>query len=220
MSLSQKTKNKIAETIRKQHKEGKVYKNMPSLLKGRKPWNKGLSRKTDPRVDKYCNILSKVLKGRKSTAIVTSEERLRRSKRMLGDKNPAKCPEVKARIAATLKQTYKDHPEILENRNVSGKNQHSDTYSSIERLIADELIKRKIVFGHNKPVGRYWADFIIGDLVVECDGWYWHKDLKEHDKKKDLGIKKLGYKILRLSESKIKKSPSKCVDRIIKIIGD
>ena len=35
-------------------------------------------------------------------------------------------------------------------------------------------------------------------IDVEYDGWYWHKDTEERDKKRNYKVLNLGYKILRI----------------------
>lgn len=53
----------------------------------------------------------------------------------------------------------------------------------------------------NYPCGLVSLDcFITVDGVkidIEYDGWYWHKDTTEKDKRRDYFVKKEGYKILR-----------------------
>lgn len=79
--------------------------------------------------------------------------------------------------------------------------------TSIERLIRLKLQKLKEPFKQEMKIGRYHADFYLPNrnLIIECDGEYWHRNKTEHDKKRDQVLKDLGYKILRLSEENIKK---------------
>lgn len=92
--------------------------------------------------------------------------------------------------------------------------------SSLEERMRKILIKFKIRFLQEYKIGRFHADFLIPELnlVLECDGEYWHLSKKgaQRDKRKDRLIGKLGYKILRLSGQKILKSSDKeIVKRIV-----
>lgn len=68
--------------------------------------------------------------------------------------------------------------------------------------------KLNIFYIHQKRIGRRWVDFYLPqkNLVIECDGAYWHgrPGAKEKDEKKDIYLKERGYKIKRLSEKRIK----------------
>lgn len=63
-----------------------------------------------------------------------------------------------------------------------------------------------IQYEHNAKTEPYSVDFLIFDnLVIECDGEYWHSlpGRKSSDKRKDTFLKNRGYKVLRLPESEI-----------------
>ena len=61
--------------------------------------------------------------------------------------------------------------------------------------------------------GKYY-DYLIEDLLIELDGFYWHKEkkVKENDKFKDNLALKYNYKILRINENDVKN-----IDTILKI---
>lgn len=133
-----------------------------------------------------------------------------------GDKNWTKHPEVRDKISKSIKQLYIDRPEILENRKRCGKNQHSGTYSSLEKLISIELLAVGIPYIHNCRVGRYWADFLIYDrVIIECDGAYWHKDA-EKERRRDRYLAEK-YFVFHISESDILNNPGECVRKILQI---
>ena len=198
---SQATKDKIAK----------------SLL-GNIPWNKGTG----------------VVKVTRSSEALSAYRRAR----MLGDKNPAKRPDVKAkirrsllrtyeknpaikdRIRLSLLRTYKEKPEILENRKSSGINQHSKTYTSIERRIAEVLLARGLSFLHNFKVGRYYVDFILmDDVVIECDGEYWHeaKDKTKEDKRERF-LHDKGYYTFHFAGRRILSNPEECVSTLLNVM--
>lgn len=78
--------------------------------------------------------------------------------------------------------------------------------TSIEKILRLKLQKLKEPFKQEMKIGRYHADFYLPEknLIIECDGEYWHRNKTEHDQKRDEFLKGLGYKILRLSEENIK----------------
>lgn len=65
--------------------------------------------------------------------------------------------------------------------------------TNIEQLVANILDKNDIVFESRKRFGSVYPDFLITDhnLVIECDGLYWHSDAVQvdnnyHVKKKNI----------------------------------
>lgn len=196
-------------------------------------WNKGLTKESDIRVAQYAKTLKKISKGKRLPIDYTSiKHRRMLSNRMQGNKNPSKRkevkekiqktllktykehPEIKNKIRKTLLKTYKEHPEILETRKPSGLNQYSKYFSSIEKVIAKELNLRRIPFVHNWRTGKYFPDFIIFEnVIIECDGKYWHKD-EEKEQRRDHCLYKLGYFIFHLKETRITKNPKECIDMV------
>lgn len=65
----------------------------------------------------------------------------------------------------------------------------------------------------------YVCDFYINDLnlIVECDGRYWHESDKAiaHDYKRNLTIKKQGYKLIRFWEEDLMRCAKQCVREAI-----
>ena len=183
-----------------------------------KAWNVGLTKETDERVLKYS--LSNIGKPGGRKGYKCSEELKKKiSIANSGERNAAKRPEVRAKISKTLLQTYKDHPEILENRKVSGHNQFSGHYTSIEKVVKQSLDKLNIPFSHNLRLGRYFADFVIfNNVVIECDGEYWHRNSKEKDDIKDSYLHNKGFMTFRLPEKRIMEEKIECVKAVIQIV--
>lgn len=79
--------------------------------------------------------------------------------------------------------------------------------TSIEIAVQAVLDELKIEYIAQHPIGRYNADFFIQqlNLVLECDGTYWHSSEKDqaHDRKRDAWMMTRGYKIARLAEADI-----------------
>lgn len=84
------------------------------------------------------------------------------------------------------------------------------TRSSIEVIVAALLDSLEVEYEQEKRIGRYIADFYVPskNLVIECDGEYWHGErrpgAKERDARKDTYLISQGYCILRLPEIEIK----------------
>ena len=116
------------------------------------------------------------------------------------------------------------------------KNEFPFFDTKIERMLARELIKRKIIFVKQfRILNKFVCDFAIPHLkiVVECDGDYWHANPRIYDKnkltftqkktlKRDLNKNKeliqKEWVVLRFFESDIKEDVKKCVDKIEKEI--
>ncbi len=80
----------------------------------------------------------------------------------------------------------------------------------IQTLLSDKGIKFE---KHKSILGKYQVDiFIKPNLIIECDGDYWHNrpGVKEKDKRRDEEFNKNNYKILRLLESDIKNNLDYC----------
>lgn len=183
---------------------------------GATPWNKGLKAAEDPRVAANVAALLKMRPTQKKFGRMSEETKERMARGRRGDLNWAKRPEVREKIRAGMLAFYKNNPGALENRKPSGKNQFSNHYSSIEKLVAASLTKSGVPFLHNSRVGKYWVDFLIADrVVIECDGAYWHQDAGK-DRKKDSYLHDRGYFVFRLSEERIERG----ADELVKMILD
>jgi very-short-patch-repair endonuclease len=79
--------------------------------------------------------------------------------------------------------------------------------TSIERAIASLLSDMKTPHIAQKPMGPFVCDFalLLHRVVIECDGDYWHGNLKQihKDLVKDGWLKSHGYQVVRLPEHRI-----------------
>lgn len=81
--------------------------------------------------------------------------------------------------------------------------------TSIEKAVYDYLVLKEIVFEKQKIInGKFSVDAYIPslNLVIECDGFYWHglaKNIKR-DRAKNAYLKKCGFNMIRLTEQEIK----------------
>lgn len=55
----------------------------------------------------------------------------------------------------------------------------------------------------------YYVDFKCGEVIIQFDGQYWHKDRKEDDKMKTMLLQQKGYKVLRISDNDYKNQSEK-----------
>ena len=185
------------------------------------PWNKGIKTNKPPHNKLPTKMIECKCCGLQFEVNINSKQKYysgHYQKLMSSDKNPAKNVETRNKIRNILIQTYKDNPSILENRKPSGKNQFSGGFSNIEKLIADELDRRNILFLHNYKVGRFFPDFIIyNDVIIECDGEYWHND-KEKENIRDRYLMDSGFFVFRLKGKRIEENPIKCISDILDIL--
>lgn len=82
--------------------------------------------------------------------------------------------------------------------------------SSLELIVRHQLEKLNEPFQQELKIGKFRMDFYLPkrNLVIECDGEYWHmtRKIKLRDQRKDKLLGNLGYNILRLSGQDIIKS--------------
>ena len=127
-------------------------------------------------------------------------------------------PEYKKKISDGVKNYFKLHPESLQSRNRGFINQYVDKFTDIERKVAAILESYGISYQHNYPIGKYWADFLIfNNIVLECDGEYWHNDLK--DREKDNYLESNNFKVYRFRGNTIRKNLEYVKNLICEIIN-
>jgi len=143
-----------------------------------------------------------------------SEETKRKiSESKKGKKNPSKQKWVREKMS-----------EIASRQNVIDKKERIKKYSgtSIELIMRKELKRRKIKFEPNHQLmNKYNVDmYIKPNIVIECDGDYWHNrpGCQEKDKRRDIDLKNNGYKVFRFWEQEINTDIKKCVDKLLKSI--
>lgn len=148
--------------------ENRVYK---SGMLGKSPWNKGLT-KEDERVRRGAETLSKNTKGKPGRPYTEEQKKAK---------------------SIWRKQYHLDNPEEHPNRKLAG-NRKKISYP--ERVALEWLERNNIVFEHQKKIGPYYPDFVVGKNIIEIDGEYWHNE--EKDKEKNCFFAKMGYTIYRI----------------------
>lgn len=105
----------------------------------------------------------------------------------------------------------------------SSKQFNSTGSSKMEQEIGEYLRSKNLSFEHQKPIGKYYADFFIAshNLVIEFNGCFWHQcercghingirevsheAILEYDKKRIEFFESQGYKVKIIWEHDIEK---------------
>lgn len=94
--------------------------------------------------------------------------------------------------------------------------------TSIETAISKVLSCLKVKFHEQYQFGVFTFDFFIpsSNLIIECDGDYWHSrsDARGRDKRKKILAEKHSMKLLRLSESEINSDIDSCRQKILALL--
>ena len=191
--------------------------------KGHIPWNKGTKYS-----DEYRKKLSDVRKGKPSNrkGCKLSEETKEKIRiAHLGKESPLKGRKMSVEYCKNISERQKGRKlteEWKENisNSLKGKKKskkhiknlskyYKENPTSIEVKVAEQLEKYKIKYIYQKPLykGHFFVDFYLPEyqLVIECNGDYWHslKNRKERDKELESYVKSKGKDILWLWEHEI-----------------
>jgi hypothetical protein len=76
------------------------------------------------------------------------------------------------------------------------------------------LTEIKAVFGNvlsRHKLGQYEVDIFLPEMgvAIEYDGWWWHKDSQEKDRRKQLEVTKAGFQLIRVREAPLPSITSK-----------
>lgn len=119
--------------------------------------------------------------------------------------NPSKNPITKEKIRNSLIKLYNKHPEKLLNARLK-RNQ----MTLIEKKVSEYLDELGISYEWNKYVKTIntfrFPDFKIGNLIIECDGLYWHNKQKDKDESRQRELEALGFKVIRFNDKQILKN--------------
>lgn len=95
--------------------------------------------------------------------------------------------------------------------------------TTIELIMEKELLSRNIIYKKQTPIMNIGIpDFIVGDIIIQCDGDYWHNlpTVFEKDKAQDILYTNIGFKVFRFWERDIHKNVAACVETIQKYMKD
>ena len=152
-------------------------------------------------------------------------------RRIVSEKTKEKMKKVD--MSEIVKKAYKTNPDYREKIRLARLKQVFPTRDTkIELKIQEELKNRRIKFVKNKALlNRFRVDlFIEPNIVIECDGCYYHackqcKMTKHHqyaikrDAKKTKILKKNGFKVYRFWGHEINDSAEKCLRKIRELNG-
>ena len=246
--LSEEHKRKLSEVhkgrlLSKNHK-----RKISEALKGEKNpfYNKHHSEKTKKKIsdagrkrhhsEETKLKLSEICKGEKHHFYgkhLTEEHKKKISDAFKGEKHPNwKGGKVKiiCKICGKEKNVRPSHIKKGWGKFCSQKcaaidrNKHLKKYdTSIERAIEQELKKQNIPYMKQVPLeGIALVDFLLPNkIIIQCDGNYWHsrKINKGKDIAQDTVLHFKSYKVFRFTETEIKKSPFKCIKKVISYIS-
>jgi len=191
---------------------------------------------TKKKVKKYCNRkcwqTSPQLAERMTS--LNKSEAMRQFKR---DHNPAACRQVQAKIRATKKRNGSLH---MPPKNRGGNGEGAMTELTLALLLNSST---KIKWQRELPIplaphlpkgqkrayttSRGWPTCYKVDIAnrqrkiaIEIDGGSHRGVRKIQDKKKDLALIQLGWKVLRVSKNDVINNPLKVLSRIKTWVGD
>jgi len=104
--------------------------------------------------------------------------------------NPIAMNNLRKSCSARIKQRYADG-----DTSIGWQTRTKESYP--EKFFRVALEKKEISFKREERIGRWFADFLIGNLVLEIDGRQ-HNDRKEKDAEKDEYLKSQGYLVTRI----------------------
>lgn len=178
---------------------------------------------------KSCSKSFTAIKNKYCVGRILSEE----TKRKIGIKQIGRKPNIEERKKKSIsaKNMWLKHKKsgylkkvIEEMKNgkalqmrLKAKTRFSDT--SIERKVENYLLFNEILYVKQFNTGVSIADFWLpeSNLIIECDGDYWHNlpKNKERNTKQNILLEKNDYNLLRLSEHDINNNFNTCIERII-----
>ncbi len=130
------------------------------------------------------------------------EEGNKKGREWFKENNPMKNPIYKEKARKSLNELYRKNPDKLLNARLR-RNQ----MTKIEKVVSIILDRNKINYKWNKYVRtkKTWRfpDFMIGNLIIECDGLYWHEGNEDKDLERQKELEEIGYKVIRFSDIEI-----------------
>lgn len=205
--VSSETRKKISEI-----QKGKHHSPKTEFKKGQK--HKPMSEETKEKIRQA--VIKQHLEGR---ARILKK----------GEYKPTEETKRKIKIARAKQVITQKHKDNIKAAHLSGGNKKFKN-TGIELKIENELKIRCIKYEKQVPLCRIAVvDFYLPDynIVIECDGCFWHgcqihyptrkQEVRGKDQYKTDVLLKNGFAVYRFWEHDINQSPSNCVDSIILI---
>ncbi|MFA5385574.1 MAG: DUF559 domain-containing protein [Eubacteriales bacterium] len=141
----------------------------------------------------------------------------------------SKKEERQRKSQATIKTWQKMNPAVRSKRlkkfQVCGTIARQLKYQSpLEKLVYKIIEGIGLQCNKQEPIGPYLVDIYLPEvnLVIECDGEYWHSlpGRAEKDRERDQWLLEHGYKVIRLKEKELKTNPDAfVVQRLKEVVG-
>jgi very-short-patch-repair endonuclease len=136
-------------------------------------------------------------------------------------------PEVQAKRAENNRRhwaqmTQEQRDAQVEKMQRSSQTRFKSRPTTIEMAVQDVLAGLSVPYQDQVHLGYYHVDILVGDnLVIECDGDYWHSlpKVMAVDKRRDQWLLSQGYKIARLKEHDIRKDAYGCTTEALTRFG-
>ena len=112
-------------------------------------------------------------------------------------------PEVRRRMSEKRSAYWAAHPDEQQQSlaRMRSKIKGGHYLFSLEARVAMALNAAEAWYRLHALIGPYAADFLVQpDLVVECDGTYWHGQRPDHDAARDAYMTEHGYRVVRIPE--------------------
>ena len=138
-------------------------------------------------------------------------------------KIPQKSPKKlsSARILDKIEtiETIRTCPDLPKRKTPADKRNDVDSESTYETLLRLILEEHGITCHAQVLIGPYRVDLIIGDLIIEVDGWGKMKEGPEEAYAKQIArenwLKEQGFKILRVTPREINRNEVAVVRRVL-----
>ena len=213
--------------------------------KGRRAWNKGLTKETDNRVANCSTaLIGHVVSDVTRKKISTNKNRNEKiSKSLLGRSKYSKTPEeTRRKHSKAMKTLWNDDSfriRTIESQKAA-QNTPEQRQRHLEKLksMASNSTKRNVIeikleaivknLGYNYIPQHRITDITLADGFVEpnfvffADGDYWHNRLDAHEKDAKVNTKLISkdYVVLRFWEHEINKEPEKVKEKIRSVLGE
>ncbi|MGA8942848.1 MAG: DUF559 domain-containing protein [Thermoactinomyces sp.] len=71
------------------------------------------------------------------------------------------------------------------------------------------------------PIGPYWADFALPEikLVIELDGYKYHKNRIDEDRRRNAYMYRKGWKVMRFTYNDVRKNRARTIEKVLGYIN-
>lgn len=188
---------------------------------GHKTWSMGLTKETDERL-RQISLKSGKYERTEEWKVAVSERMKNWHKNNIHPRQGKHLSDkLKKRISRKVTETLKDETIRAKCREGRLKQILPKNGTYIENTMKNELIKRGINYEKQVTLlGKYKVDFLIRNLIVECDGAYWHNYPYglEKDHRRDKELEEQGFIVSRFWGKDIRNNISECVDKIEELL--